>query len=292
MNEGLPTLSGVLICAIASAFALWIARKSGFYRPLQPSAMTSTVSFWHVISGFLIYFAASLFAAPVLGAILHRTLSVNAGLIGFVAWLNFTLSATILLGLLALLLIMKPPVRNALWRRIEVPKEYFKDLQFAFFAWCLSFPFVAFTSQLLEYLLYLLFHIVELPDQLAVYFVKMSFSHPGYFILALLSIVCFAPIVEELLFRGLFQSFLRSHFGPKLAILIASLCFSFFHFSFEQGFGNIPIIASLFTLSLFLGYLYERQGSLVSSITLHALFNMISIVSLYILGETPRHSMW
>ncbi|MEN9654812.1 MAG: hypothetical protein RL235_924, partial [Chlamydiota bacterium] len=47
---------------------------------------------------------------------------------------------------------------------------------------------------------------------------------------------------------------------------------------------NIPIIAALFTFSLFLGYVYERQRALIAPMGLHAMFNGISVLNLYFFG--------
>jgi uncharacterized protein len=62
------------------------------------------------------------------------------------------------------------------------------------------------------------------------------------------------------------------------SILLASLIFAFFHFSYSQGIDNIEVITSLFVFSCFLGFVYERQQSLWASVGLHALFNAISVV--------------
>jgi hypothetical protein len=124
-----------------------------------------------------------------------------------------------------------------------------------------------------------------MPDQTAVRFVKMTLEHPPYFLLAALSVSVLAPLIEETLFRGFLQSFIRKHLGSTQAIWITATCFSLFHFSLDQGVGNIPIIGSLFCLALFLGFLYEKQRSLLASITLHATFNTFSILNLYFLGD-------
>ena len=88
-----------------------------------------------------------------------------------------------------------------------------------------------------------------------------------------------------MLFRGFLQTYIRKHLGPKQAIVITSLCFSFFHYASGQGLGNIMIITSLFVLALFLGFLYEKQGSLLAPMVLHASFNTISVINLYLFGE-------
>ena len=115
----------------------------------------------------------------------------------------------------------------------------------------------------------------------------MTFAHPSLFVLTISTIVIFAPVIEELLFRGFLQSFIRQHLGSKQAICITSVLFAFFHYSSEQGIGNLPIIISLFVLSLFIGFIYEKRGSLAAPIALHAIFNAVNVVNLYFLGGMP-----
>jgi len=143
---------------------------------------------------------------------------------------------------------------------------------------------VIFLNEVSDLLLIHVFHVKELPEQLAVRFLTMTFQYPRYFFLSVITIVAFAPILEEVLFRGFLQSLIRQHLGSKVAIFITSCCFSVFHYSPQQGFSNISIIGSLFALALFLGFVYERQGSLLASVALHASFNAFSVFNLYFLG--------
>ncbi len=84
--------------------------------------------------------------------------------------------------------------------------------------------------------------------------------------------VLIAPIIEELLFRGLLQSTLRSlGYGPWLSIAIGSVFFILFHAAPSHW-------PALFVLSMSLGYSYERSGSLLRPIFIHAIFNATSVV--------------
>jgi len=148
----------------------------------------------------------------------------------------------------------------------------------------ISFPLVIFVNQLFDWIVSNVLNVPQVPEQLAVYFLKMTFGHPLYFFLATLTIVVFAPLIEELLFRGFLQSFIRKQLGSKQAIFITSILFSFFHYSPEQGLANLTIIASLFTLSLFIGFSYEKTKSLATPIIFHSLFNTVNVCNLYFLG--------
>lgn len=90
-------------------------------------------------------------------------------------------------------------------------------------------------------------------------------------ILVIVVAVVVAPVFEELLFRGLFQTAIRTRLSsPWLSILFSSVLFTLMH----QEPGHW---LSLFVLAMCLGYAYERSGSLFRPIFIHALFNAITI---------------
>lgn len=85
--------------------------------------------------------------------------------------------------------------------------------------------------------------------------------------------VVVAPVLEEMIFRGLFQTMIRSFLArPWLSILISSGIFATIH----QDPAHWP---ALFVLALCLGYAYEKSGSLLRPIFIHSLFNAITIAA-------------
>lgn len=91
-------------------------------------------------------------------------------------------------------------------------------------------------------------------------------------LVVIFSAVVMAPLAEEVFFRGLLQSMVRSRTGsPWVAILTTSLFFSLMHLRSPQ---DAP---PLFVLSVVLGYNYERCGRLYPPILIHALFNGLNI---------------
>jgi membrane protease YdiL (CAAX protease family) len=109
---------------------------------------------------------------------------------------------------------------------------------------------------------------------------KLITEYPAVPLQVILAIVAVgvAPIVEEMLFRGLFQTMIRSHTGrPWLAIVLTALLFATIHADMSHW-------PPLFVLALGLGYAYERSGSLLRPIFMHALFNGISVVSVLTQG--------
>lgn len=236
----------------------------------------------HVVGAFAIYFLVTWIASSI--AIHYLKSHLMGNYLTLSSWLNFGISFSIFVCLGIYLLFMPERVRKGLLRRPNDHHPLKEDVKFAFFAWVMAFPLVLSLSQFFEMLVFKIFQVTQVPDQLAVKFLKSTFENPVYFILAVISIVILAPLIEETLFRGFLQSFIRQHLGPKQAILITSACFSLFHYSAGQGLGNISIILSLFILALFLGFVYEKKGCILASMVLHSLFNTVSVINLYLFG--------
>jgi len=103
--------------------------------------------------------------------------------------------------------------------------------------------------------------------------------------------VVIASLFEEMVFRGLFQTTIRSYLVARpswpcfhglearatsgkawLAIAISSGLFTAIH----ANTGHWP---ALFVLGVCLGYAYEKSGSLIRPIFIHSLFNAASIIA-------------
>jgi membrane protease YdiL (CAAX protease family) len=80
-----------------------------------------------------------------------------------------------------------------------------------------------------------------------------------------------APVVEELLFRGLLQNALAKYVPSWGAILLSSLLFALVHL-------QLYAIPALMSLSIAFGYLYHRTGSLRTNIILHITNNVFALV--------------
>jgi membrane protease YdiL (CAAX protease family) len=100
----------------------------------------------------------------------------------------------------------------------------------------------------------------------------------GLFMLYIVTIaVIFAPVFEEILFRGLFYQSLKKRFGLWQAAIISSVLFSILHFNTAQF---LPI----FGLGILLCFVFEYTGSLVPVIVLH-IFNNAFFLGLFFLIE-------
>ncbi len=151
---------------------------------------------------------------------------------------------------------------------------------------------------------------------------------PGMALLALLTAVVLAPAFEELLFRGFIQSWLaksldkilrprptpaeiielpdpnpdhweaiddpsppepvpveptpRSKTATGAAIVLSSMIFAGLHAD------QWPAPIALFLLALGLGYVYERTGSLLAPICMHAVFNGFATLMLFLVALSPQ----
>ena len=92
-------------------------------------------------------------------------------------------------------------------------------------------------------------------------------------------VLAFAPIAEELAFRGGLLRALRGLRGPPwLAIAITSLLFAAVHVPALTAGAMASGLATLFTLAVILGWLMERTGRITAPIVAHALFNLINLI--------------
>jgi membrane protease YdiL (CAAX protease family) len=103
------------------------------------------------------------------------------------------------------------------------------------------------------------------PQRSVVDYVKgMDWHHVALF--SVVSIVV-APVVEEIVFRGLLYVPLYRKVGRGLAIIMTSLIWTQIHFE------DLPTSVGIFIMGLILGWLYDRTGSLLTTIVLHSFKN-------------------
>jgi membrane protease YdiL (CAAX protease family) len=89
-----------------------------------------------------------------------------------------------------------------------------------------------------------------------------------------------APVIEELLFRGIIlRSFLRQY-SPSRAIVYSAVVFGFAHMNIHQF-----VIA--FVIGLVIGKIYERTRSLIPGMLLHAAYNAVVTVAAFRCGPDP-----
>lgn len=143
----------------------------------------------------------------------------------------------------------------------------------------IAYPLVVLIGQAIRIVMLAVFQIAEI-DQIAVKSLKSTFDDPQLFAAMIICVIIAVPIVEETLFRGYLQNWMKRWMGSKLSIVITSAIFACCHYSSYQGFSNIELLVSLFVLSLFLGIAYEKKQSLWAPIGMHMIFNLINVLML------------
>jgi membrane protease YdiL (CAAX protease family) len=100
-------------------------------------------------------------------------------------------------------------------------------------------------------------------------------SVPGL-VLVVAAVSLTPALCEETLFRGWLQGSLRRKLGALPTIIIQAVLFSLFHMS------PLSIVALAF-VGLYLGFLFDRCGTLFASMTAHGLYNgtIIALVNLH-----------
>jgi hypothetical protein len=111
-------------------------------------------------------------------------------------------------------------------------------------------------------------------------------DNPGYVIPLLVLAVVAAPIVEEIVFRGMILRGLLSRFGPVVAIGLQGSLFGLAHFDPSRGVGNIGLVLVLSSVGCVFGgacYLVRR---LPPTMIAHAILNGIAMI-VVLSGWTP-----
>ena len=106
-------------------------------------------------------------------------------------------------------------------------------------------------------------------------FLKFIMSEP--LILGVITTILIAPILEEFIFRGFLFSQLRITLGNWGAIILSSLAWTSLHFQYE-----LKILFVLFVFGLFLGFLRWKYNSLFLVMALHAVNNLVALITAYL----------
>jgi len=274
---------GCLIAVLVAAFISWLAWRKKFYQ--MPACSHAGISFlgWRdLLRAFGLFLSLELFVAPLLYTLwVSIQYGINTAPLtnDSVAkgWINLTSIAVAGCGLGFFFFKFLDPRQQREVYGENAGKDRGYNIAFGLFSWVIVYPWMIAIGQIIGTLVQYI-HQGEQVDQVAVRLLKDLMNQPMLLWLTMLAIVTIVPLIEELMFRGFLQTWLKSHVGRIQAIVCTSIVFSLFHYSESQGVGNIELLISLFVLSCYLGFLKERQNSLWPSIGLHAAFNFVSLV--------------
>jgi membrane protease YdiL (CAAX protease family) len=81
--------------------------------------------------------------------------------------------------------------------------------------------------------------------------------------------IIFAPIVEEIIFRGVLYPAVKRYADPRTALWGVSILFALTHM-------NLTALVALTVLGIILTFLYETTNNLVAPIIAHSVFNAVN----------------
>ena len=95
-------------------------------------------------------------------------------------------------------------------------------------------------------------------------------------VLFVMGAVVFAPIGEELLFRGVLLRALLRKMAPATAVLLSAVIFALVHYVGDPN--TLPFLPALTALGAVLAVVALRSGNLSTSIFIHAGFNLTTTI--------------
>ena len=114
-----------------------------------------------------------------------------------------------------------------------------------------------------------------LGKEIAAYDLRLLENSYIDYMVYIISLVLVAPVIEEIIFRGVFYAPFAKKLGSHGAIWAISFVWATVHQSLSDFLG-------IFLIGLILGYLYKKSLSLIPCIFFHSLKNLIpAIVSIY-----------
>lgn len=269
----------VLIFTTVGAIVSWIGYIQKFYNLPYKSMKGPEIKFYDVLFTFCIFFAVYFITTPVLCWVFASFFKGKKNLVLYITLLQFCIFL-----LTALFLFIYARIRNyatmrKVWKDPKLPNcpGLQENVISAWLTLVVAAPVILAASHISEVLRIWIFGYSPV-EQLAVRYLKLALSSPFVLISSIITVLILAPILEEYLFRGILQSWLRNQVGPVKAIFITALCFGVFHFSPLQSSTNLPLIVTLTTFSCYLGFLYEKSRTLFAPIFLHVTFNCISVI--------------
>lgn len=100
---------------------------------------------------------------------------------------------------------------------------------------------------------------------------RMFFGPTETVVLSAVNIIVWAPVLEEIGFRGLLYTTLRSRYGVVSSILFSAFVFSALHMYSFTGF------LSVFWSGVILAFVYEKYRSLLPGMMIHGVGNLLSL---------------
>lgn len=281
-GRGIGTILALLLLCL---IILFLAKSNHYFQfpfPFSPKK----IPFEYPLGAFAIYLLTALLFIPFLLSFYAKyrygsskwLTHLSAQDLGY---LQFASIAIIFIILIGYCLLIDSRVRHAIfWGESQKkPSVFWRNLGIGAFSWFICYPLMMLVNLIVEYITLKIWGERGV-DQVAVKTLSETLPYPASFLLLSIAVVIIVPFIEETLFRGFLQTWLKQYLGRWGAILLVATLFALVHFAKSQGRGNLELILSLFVLALFLGFIYERQTTLWASYGLHMTFNAVTVLIL------------
>jgi uncharacterized protein len=113
--------------------------------------------------------------------------------------------------------------------------------------------------------------IIPIPEFMRQIFIEFG-NQKGIF--SAITIIIAAPILEELVFRGIILDGLLKKYSPIKSILVSSILFGVVHFNPWQ-------FIAAFIIGCFSGWVYYKTRKLTPSIIIHFANNLVAFIAIY-----------
>lgn len=194
-------------------------------------------------------------------------------------WLPVILQSLFLYGSSGLTVVVLLSRKSSSWRAAFGlgPPQLGRRAAQALFFYVAAVPAVAAAGLVWRLLLKLAGYPLTLQDAVLL-FARPS---PLFFRIFLLFLALIAaPVVEEMLFRGILLPLAAKRLRPLVAVAIVSLGFASVH-------AHLPSLGPLFAIACAFALAYIYTGSLAVPIFMHALFNGINVLLLFLVRDVP-----
>lgn len=260
-------LDGVALVYVAKRrFPTWLPRSLWPRSPVATTPSQSAVLYTMFVA-YLAAFAGIRFVLPLMLRIAHidrASMSSEASAV---------LSTVALLAVVAVpLLVFRilAPVQKLGWRHLGIRGgRVWADVLWGVVGYVMTLPLLLIVS----FLSARIFRGVNTPLNPVVVEV-VSGGSTLLMALVLLQSAVLAPLIEELMFRGTFYGSLVTRIRPWAAILISSSVFAILHPQLPLGFAAIFVLGAAFNT------MYLIRGSLIPSMTAHALNNGMLVIAM------------
>ena len=261
-------ISGLVLVSGLTLYVYWLIRTSFGVRSLADSVeRRNKMPIYFPFIAFIVWFCGAVISMSVIE---HFSDSLEDWQIAFLE--NSSLCVNTLVGIAVILLL----VRRNFVRGLKgfglnfktIPKDFFAAILNLVSVWPLMMGALLLTIWVGKLIFGEGFEIEQHSE------LELLGEHSQLLVRILIIgvVTILVPVFEELLFRGMLQTMIRSLVvKPWISIAIVSLVFSMIHSSPAHW-------PALFVLSMCLGYSYEKSGSLFRPIFIHALFNTSSVL--------------